>query len=142
MQMIVILYKKSMNKIKVKVINSYTQDGVTLVDLNYHWDLFTVLLISEKDSSFISVGEELFILFKETEVALSKKRLEQSIRNNLNTHVLSVERGDILSRINLDYRGNLIQSLITTRALEDMEIQEGDNLFALIKANDISILKL
>lgn len=132
-----------MNKIKVKVLNYYTQDGIALLDLSYHWDLFTVLLINEKENSpFVSLGEELFILFKETEVALSKKRLEQSIRNNLNTHVLSVERGDILSRINLDYRGNLIQSLITTRALEDMEIQEGDNLFALIKANDISILKL
>lgn len=130
-----------MNKIKVKVINYYSEDGITIIDLMYCCDLFSVVVINEKDSNFVSIKEEVNILFKETEVYLSRVKISQSIKNILSTYVLDIEKGSILSRVYLDYRGHLIKSLITTRALEEMDIKEGEHIFALIEANDISIIK-
>ena len=81
------------------------------------------------------------MLFKETEIALAKNLSGMiSLRNRISVIVQSIERGDILSAVTLDYDSKRLVSVITSRAIERLQINVGDQLEALVKANEIALM--
>jgi molybdopterin-binding protein len=78
------------------------------------------------------------LLFKETEVSLAKGLLgEITLRNRFAATVTSIERGGIMSAVHLDYRGHALTSIVTTRSVDRLNIQAGDAVEALVKANEM-----
>ncbi len=77
-------------------------------------------------------------MFKETEVSLAKHLTgELSLRNRIAVTIKKIERGDILSAVTLDYCTNTLVSVVTTRAVERLHLHVGDQVEALIKANEV-----
>ena len=85
-------------------------------------------------------GSEVAVVFKETEVALAKGRdLAISISNLLACTVFSIDEGALLSEVGLTFDGVRFISIITTDSLKRLDIKEGEEVTALIKANEVSI---
>jgi molybdopterin-binding protein len=63
-------------------------------------------------------------------------------RNNLKGKVVNVVPGIVTAEVELDIgNGNTVAGVITKRSLEDLQIKQGDELTALIKATSVMFIK-
>ncbi len=67
--------------------------------------------------------------------------LHLSARNRIPAKVTEVEKGDIASRVKLSIEAAMLSSLITTEAVEKLNIKEGDEVFAVIKSTEVLVGK-
>lgn len=115
---------------------------MSLVDVAVGDDIFAATLLETPNSAdYLSVGHNVTLLFKETEVSLAKNLSGLiSLRNRIAVTIRSIERGEILSAVILDYAGHALTSVITTRAADRLQLAVGDQVEALIKANEIALM--
>lgn len=133
-----------MNKLTGKITNIQQSGAVMLIDLDVNGQGFSALLIeSAEKQEWLQKEQSVNLVFKETEVSLAKKLTGHiSVRNRMNCKVISVERGQLLSKITLQFGENLIKSVVTTRAADSLLILKGEEIEALVKANEISLMKI
>lgn len=133
-----------MNKLRGRITGIESNDHVSLVDVDVNGDKFTATLLETPDDSpYLQIGNPVDVLFKETEVSLAKGLSGLiSLRNRVNTTVKLVRSGVILSEVVLDYRGQTISSIITTRSITRLEIKPGDEVEALVKANEVTLMEV
>jgi len=131
-----------LNRLKGQIVAIDHTCHMSLVDVAVGDDIFTTTLLETPDSAdYLSVGHNVTLLFKETEVSLAKNLSGLiSLRNRIAVTIHSIERGDILSAVRLDYAGNALTSVITTRAVGRLQLAVGDQVEALIKANEIALM--
>lgn len=87
-----------------------------------------------KITSKVTIG------FKSIAVGIAKDfQGELSYSNQLPCKIRSITKGELLSEITLSFFDTTIDSIITTRSLEKMELASGDSVTALIKASEIYI---
>lgn len=133
-----------MNKLYGRITAIESNDHVSLVDVEVAGDSFTATLLeTPEDSPYLKVGNRVAVLFKETEVSLAKNLSGMiSLRNRLRARVVEVRSGVILSEVVMEYHGHPISSIITTRSIKRMDIKPGDELEAMVKANEMSLLEM
>ncbi len=133
-----------MNKLRGRITGIESNDHLSLVDVEVSGDAFTATLLeTPEDSPYLQVGNEVDVLFKETEVSLAKGLSGLiSLRNRVNTIVKSVRGGVILSEVVLDYRGQSLSSIITTRSIKRLDIKAGDEIEAMVKANEVTLMEV
>jgi molybdate transport system regulatory protein len=130
-----------MNKL-TGIITQIQQSGaILLVDVDVDGHGFSALLIeSATRPHWLKKGNTIDLVFKETEVSLAKNLTGNiSMRNRMMCKVLQVERGELLSKITLQFQKLTITSAITTRAVDSLQISVDDEIEALVKANEISL---
>ena len=64
-----------------------------------------------------------------------------SARNNLNGTVKSVKMGDVMAEVVISGNGFEITSLISKISAEQLQLNEGDEVTAVIKATEVMISK-
>lgn len=64
-----------------------------------------------------------------------------SARNRLPGVVMAVKLGDILAQVDVRVGDNHIVSVITREAAEDLNLQEGDEVFVVVKATEVMVAK-
>jgi molybdate transport system regulatory protein len=128
-----------LNKLYGNITAIQNNDYMSLVDVNVGSDTLTATLLeTPATASYLVVGTFVVVMFKETEVSLAKHLAgELSLRNRIHVKVNKIERGDILSVVSLDYFNEKLTSVITTRAVGRLNLSVGDQLEALIKANEV-----
>ena len=133
-----------MNQLRGRIIAIESNDHLSLVDVEIGGDTFSAMLLETPDSApYLAIGNEVQLLFKETEVSLAKNLSGQiSLRNRVQGRVRAVRSGAILSEVVLEYRGHTLTSIITTRSIKRLDIQQGDEVEALIKANEVSLMEV
>jgi len=67
--------------------------------------------------------------------------LHLSARNRIPAKVIEVEKGDVASRIKVSIEAAVLSSLITSEAVEKLDLKEGDEVFAVIKSTEVLIGK-
>ena len=132
-----------MNQLRGRIVAIESNDHVSLVDVAVSDLAFTAILLETPLSApYLSVGNSVYVLFKETEVSLAKNLSGQiSLRNRIPAKVKNIRSGVILSEVMLDHQGQSLSSIITTRAVNRLELKEGDEVEALIKANEVSLME-
>jgi molybdopterin-binding protein len=133
-----------MNRLLGTIAAIESNEHLSLVDVVAGQDTFTAMLMETPlNAPYLKVGNTVAILFKETEVSLAKNLSGQiSLRNIIRGTVRQIRRGDILCEVVLDRTGQTITSIITTRAVKRLELQEGDEVDALVKANEVSLMEV
>ncbi len=131
-----------MNRLHGRITAIESSEHLSLVDVAVAGDTFTAILLETPASTpYLAVGKTVVVLFKETEVSLAKNLAgEISLRNRIRGTVKRVRHGQILSEVALDCHGQEIVSVITSRAVARLGLREGDNVEALIKANEVSLV--
>ena len=100
-------------------------------------------MMSLELSSEIKVGTKVRLTAKPTAVAISKeKNLNISTSNQIPTTVVELNKGELLSSLILKINDSTIESIITTDAVNRLDIKLNDSACALIKASDLSILEV
>jgi len=130
------------NRLKGQIVAIDSNSHMSLVDVAVGDDVFTATLLETPETAdYLKVGYKVTLLFKETEVALAKDLSGLiSLRNRFSVIVRNIERGGILSAIELDYVGKALMSVITTRAVERLQLAVGEQIEALVKANEIALM--
>lgn len=130
-----------MNQLNGIVTAVQCNGHLSLVDVSIGDDTFTALLLETPDSApYLKPGCAVALLFKATEVSLAKNLSGLiSLRNRIPAVVRAIKRGELISEIELDYRGQRFYSVITTRAIDRLELKVGDDAEALVKANEMSL---
>lgn len=131
-----------MNRLRAEITGIESGDHISLVALRAHGDDFSCVVIETPETApYLQIGREVEILFKETEVSIAKNFAgEISLRNRIPATIKAVDKGVVLARVVLDYKGQEIISIITTRSATRLNLQPGDRVTGLVKANEVSIL--
>lgn len=132
-----------MNKLPATITAIQQSGTILLVDTEVGGHVFSALLIeSINRPEWLEVGNLVDLVFKETEVSLAKNLQGQiSTRNRMKCIVTKVDKGELLSMITLQFNGFTIASAITTRAVNSLQLNIGDEVDALIKANEVSLMR-
>jgi molybdate transport system regulatory protein len=132
-----------MNKLKAIIKQIKCSSGITLTDVEADGIQLSALLVDVPSKpEWLTEGNEIFVAFKETEVSIAKNFTGKiSMRNQLKCCVDNIQRGVILSIVKLSFNNTHINSAITTRSVDMLELAQGDKVTALIKANEVSLIQ-
>ena len=67
--------------------------------------------------------------------------MSTSIRNRLPGRIERIVSDKVVSEVVIDTAAGTVTSIITTGSVQRMKLKEGDNVFAVIKATEVSIEK-
>ena len=67
--------------------------------------------------------------------------MSTSIRNRLPGRIEKIVSGDVVSEIVIRTAAGEVTSIITTGSVKRMQLKEGDTVFAIIKATEVSVEK-
>lgn len=132
-----------MNRLKGIIIAIESNSHMALVDVAVGDEVFSATLLeTPATASYLQVGQAVTLLFKETEVSLARNLTGLiSLRNRFPVAITDIERGTILSAIRLGFQGNPLTSVVTTRAVDRLQLAVGDVVEALVKANEIALME-
>ncbi|MBK8806749.1 MAG: tobe domain protein [Bacteroidales bacterium] len=131
-----------MNKLEAKITQIQQSGAILLVDAEVDGQVFSALLIeSATNPEWLQIGHSVNLVFKETEVSLAKNLAGTiSIRNKMVCTVISINKGELLSKIEMKFNNYTIGSLITTRAVNALELIVNEEIIAMVKSNEISLM--
>jgi len=132
-----------MNTLKGVITGIETAGSISVVQLDVEGDHFTsVVMDTPATAAYMNTGEPVMVFFKETEVIIGKEFSGKlSARNRFTAVITGIETGSILSRIMMRYREFPLSSIITTRAVQDLNLNVGDDITAFVKSNELSLME-
>lgn len=130
-----------MNSLLGNITEITTEGSLSLVKIKVQHTVLTSIVIDTPETAhYLKTGNSIKILFKETEVILAKKVTGIiSLQNKMECLVDSYEKGKLLCKITLRFGNFTIASVITRTAFDQLDIQEKDEITAMIKTNEISL---
>ena len=130
-----------MNTLNGIITAIQSHEGLSLVKVKSNDTIFTSIVLDTPETvSYLQLDHSVKIIFKETEVIISKDfNPNISIQNRLLCTIQSIKKGVILSQINLVAGETMIKSIITSNACDQLALKENDTIMALIKTNEVSL---
>lgn len=130
-----------MNKLKGIISQVVSDEHMSIVEMKVNEVTLKTIVIETPDTaSFLQAGNEINILFKETEVSIATDYSGKiSLQNKMNCQIRAINKGRLLSTISLDFKGTDISSVITSAAVEQLNLKVNDEVTALVKTNEIII---
>jgi molybdopterin-binding protein len=130
-----------MNKLTAVIKSIETEGSLSIVNLSLAGLNFkTIVIENPKYTEYLKVSNKVDILFKETEVVIAKeKEIAISLRNQIPCKILEIQKGKLLSRLNLGFDKYKIVSIITSKSVELLNLRAGDEILAMIKTNEIML---
>ena len=128
-----------MNRIEARITTIERHDNITIVSFDAGGQPMRMMALGL--TLPVEAGTHVILGAKASHVALSKYLYgDISISNRLDARIESVETGALLCSVMLRVGPALIESIITRESAEKMELRPGDEVTALIKASDLSII--
>jgi molybdate transport system regulatory protein len=118
-----------------------SHNDLSLIKVMSNGITFTAIILDTSvTADYLAEGKSIQLLFKETEVIISKDLdINISIQNRIPCKIQSIIIGNILSQVNLLFGEMIIKSIITSNAVKQLVLKENDIVLALIKTNEISL---
>jgi len=132
-----------MNQLHAVIKSIETEDHISLVMVEAAGITFSTLVIDTPvTAAYLREGTGVIMVFKETAMSIAKNVTgELSIRNRFPATVTEIKSGKVLTAVALNYKGNNLTAVITTRAANNLAIAAGDEVEGLVKTNDISLMQ-
>ncbi|MDR3553505.1 MAG: TOBE domain-containing protein [Syntrophobacteraceae bacterium] len=67
--------------------------------------------------------------------------MQTSIRNHLKGKIKTILQGDVVSEIEVETPAGTVTSVITTNSVRRLNLKAGDDVYAVVKATEVSIEK-
>ncbi len=130
-----------MNILEARVSNIEHADGISIV--SFESSATQLRMMSLGLNTPIKTGSEVLLGVKASSIALAKDFTgELSTSNQLVCRIVSVENGTLLCSVKLLFQKYTIESIITKSSSLKMNLKEGDEVIALIKSSELSIVKV
>lgn len=132
-----------MNQLKGKIVHIESSDSLSIVEMIAHGHTFTcILLETPKTAKYLHCGNSIFLVFKESCVSIGRNISGQlSLRNRFPLVISEIQSGEILTKLILDFLGEKIISVITTKSAKAMRLEPGNQVEGLVKSSDIALLE-
>jgi molybdopterin-binding protein len=130
-----------MNQIKASItaIESFEDINVVSFSVGTH----SMKMMSLQLDNSLHVGSNVILTAKATHISLAKNLSgELSISNILHVRLIEVNNGEVLSSIKFDFEGVLFESIITKASSIAMNLKEDDEIIALIKSSELSVVEI
>ncbi|WP_419771007.1 MAG: TOBE domain-containing protein [Candidatus Marinarcus sp.] len=128
-----------------KIIATITQiknvQSLNIVDFDFKGTPLTMMSLDL--ASNIVVGGRVELSVKPTHLAIVKDFAgEFSYSNQIKATIVTIEKGELISSITLKVHDVLLQSIITTKSTQRMNLQTEDDVTIFFKASELSILEV
>lgn len=131
-----------MNSLACTIKDIDTDKELSIVTLELtDGTLFKSIVIDSKESSpKLQQGNPLQVLFKETEVAIGTQAIDNiSLQNKIGGSITTIEKEQLVSNIHLDTTAGTIKAMISTAAVNQLQLEVGQQVFAFIKLNELML---
>ena len=117
--------------------------NLSLVGIKVGECLFKSIVVETPETvDYLIVGGPVNVLFKETEVIIGiGDNMQISLRNKMDSTISSIEKGKLLTKLVLQTNAGEVISIITTNAVENLNLTEGAKVMAMVKTNEILLAK-
>ena len=125
----------------VKIKEIKTIDSLNIVEFDFHG--ITLKMMSLELDSDITINKRVELLVKPSNVIISKNYMEEiSLSNQFFAKILDIKDGELLSSLSLKAFDTFFESIITKTSKVKLDLKENDEVNILIKASDLSILRI
>jgi len=130
-----------MNVLKGKIEYITVNKNLSLISVNVNGQLLSAIVIDNPETApYLKQGNSIKIIFKETEVIIGKEKTDNiSLQNKFTGTVESIETGELLSKLTLNTTIGKIISIITTNAVNQLELKKDSEITAMVKTNEIML---
>jgi len=130
-----------MNKLQGTIYQIQSQDSLSLVKVTVdELNLTAIVIDTPQTADYLKVGQVVQVMFKETEVVIGKGDTQAiSLQNQLPGQVAAIEKGSLLCKLKVSTKVGEITSIITTRAVEQLALELGSAVVAMIKTNEMML---
>ena len=130
-----------MNRLRGEIKKITTEGNLSMVEIQYGSISLKTIIIEKLGSvPYLFPGNNVYLLFKETEVVIGKDPgLQISLQNRIACKITGIEKGKLLSKLSLSSGPDEIKSVISTHAVEQMDLNTGDPVIAMVKTNEIML---
>ena len=102
----------------------------------------SIVVETPETVDYLIVGGPVNVLFKETEVIIGiGDNMQISLRNKMDSTISSIEKGKLLTKLVLQTNAGEVISIITTNAVENLNLTKGAKVMAMVKTNEILLAK-
>ncbi len=132
-----------MNQLKGTITAIAHADQFSVVTMDIGTSAIKAIVINTLPADQnIQLGQTIQLIFKETEVVIAKGATEHiSIVNHLPARIEAIEPYAFMTRLKLWLDNHSIDAVITTTVAQRMGLQKGDEVTALIRANEIMLME-
>ena len=118
-----------------------TIDSLNIVEFDFN--NITLKMMSLELHKEVKLESKVKLLVKPSNVIISKNYIEDiSLSNQTLAKIVAIENGELLSSISLEIGDTTFESIITKESSQRLDLQKGDIINILIKASDLSILRV
>lgn len=118
-----------------------TIDSLNIVEFDFN--NITLKMMSLELHKEVKLESKVKLLVKPSNVIISKNYIEDiSLSNQTLAKIVAIENGELLSNISLEIGDTTFESIITKESSKRLDLQEGNIVNILIKASDLSILRV
>ncbi|MGJ0359654.1 TOBE domain-containing protein [Aliarcobacter cryaerophilus] len=118
-----------------------TIDSLNIVEFDFN--NITLKMMSLELHKEVKLESKVKLLVKPSNVIISKNYIEDiSLSNQALAKIVAIENGELLSSISLKIGDTTFESIITKESSKRLDLQEGNIVNILIKASDLSILRV
>ena len=131
-----------MNSLNGHITAIEVHGSLSLVHLKMDDDIFlkTIIVETPETASYLTKGHPIRAIFKETEVVIGTMENHSiSLQNRIPGTIKKLERGVLISKITLDSSIGELVSIISTKAVEQLKLDIGLPIVAMIKLNEIML---
>ena len=131
------------NRLQGTITDIKSEGSLSIVKVQCEGIVFSSIVIDTPESkSYLRVNEPINLVFKETEVIIGKGDVSKiSLRNKLHGKVEEIERNNLLAKLTIKTNVGIIYSVITSNAVNNLQIVPGDEVWAMIKTNEVMLSK-
>jgi molybdopterin-binding protein len=130
-----------MSKIVATISNISSVENLNIVKFDFNNTQLTMMSLDLQKS--LKIGSKVLLGIKPTHLALAKNFTgELSFSNQFDTQIISITNGELLSNIKLKTNDTILESIITVESTKRMQQEVGQNILAIVKASDLSILEI
>ena len=105
--------------------------------------LKAIVVETPASASYLKEGQPIQLLFKETEVVIgSREQLSISLQNKIPATIIQLEKGQLLSRLTLATAVGQINAIISTHAIQELQLHEQQMVTAMVKLNEVMLSTL
>jgi molybdate transport system regulatory protein len=132
-----------MNSLKGEIEHVEISGNLSLVTIKVVECQFKSIIIETPDTvDYLTVGGCVDVLFKETEVIIAiGENLQISLRNKMISTISSIEKGTLLAKLTLETNAGDVVSIITSNAVENLNLTVGAQVMAMVKTNEVFLAK-
>lgn len=118
-----------------------TIDSLNIVEFDFN--NITLKMMSLELHKEVKLESKVKLLVKPSNVIISKNYIEDiSLSNQTLAKIVAIENGELLSSISLKIGDTTFESIITKESSKRLDLQEENIVNILIKASDLSILRV